>query len=426
MNRKDRKAHKSDRKRISLTLSRFLGRPVDLKEQSADDENMLQQATRVYGPYLDRNKSLYRLWVVDGSGAKKSVSAKTEEQAHQLKKQIESALLDHAGMTVGEALEEFLAAKRNQGLVDRSIHTLHYKLRDFLPLEESLRTITPARAMALYQAETERISRYGRPVEAMTHHKLLRAAKMFFRWLVEAGHITASPFQGVKTVGRAKAGKPQLRIDEARRLVKLLVEESQRGHEGAIACLLQLLLGLRSSEVLGRLVRDLDDGARILWIPRGKTKNARRRLEVPELLRPFLLRLAEGKGPERLLFCGERAEPQFHMWLWRQLRNFCERAGLPRVCPHSLRGLHSTLAIAAGSTPAVVAASLGHGSFAVTAKHYVAPDTLENTTVAQVASRLTEEAPAESRDPIERLRSLPPEKLEALLALLDGTKAPKA
>lgn len=422
----NRKGHTSDRKRIALTLERFFGRRIDLKTSPADDENMLEKASRVYGPYLDTNKGLYRLWLVNGEGKKKSVSAKTEEGALSLKAAIEKALIDHAGLTVGEALAEFLDAKRKQGLVERSIHTLHYKLRDFLPLEESLRSITPARAMALYQAETERISRYGRPVEAMTHHKLLRAAKMFFRWLVEAEHITASPFQGVKTVGRAKAGKPQLRIDEARRLVKLLVEESQRGHEGAIACLLQLLLGLRSSEVLGRLVRDLDDGARILWIPRGKTKNARRRLEVPELLRPFLLRLAEGKGPERLLFCGERAQPQFHMWLWRQLRNFCERAGLPRVCPHSLRGLHSTLAIAAGSTPAVVAASLGHGSFAITAKHYVAPDTLENTTAAQVAGKLMDEAPTERRDPIERLRSLPPEKLEALLALLDGPKAPKA
>lgn len=421
MNRKDDKA---DRKRISLTLSRFLGRPVDLKEQSADDGNMPQEATRVYGPYLDTNKGLYRVWVYDSTGAKKSVSAKTEEAAHLLKKQIVSALLDHSGMTVGEALEEFLAFKRSQGLVERSIYTLDYKLRQFLPLEESLRSITPARALELYEAETERLSRYGRPVEAQTHHHILRSCKLFFRWLLDAGHVAINPFEKIKPVGKTKVGKPQLRIDEARRLVKLLVEEAEKGQEGAIACFLQLLLGLRSGEVLGRLVRDLDDGGRVLWITRGKTKNARRRLEVPEAIRPFLLRLVAGKGPDRLIFGADK--PHFNAWLWKQLRKYCQRAELPNVCPHSLRGLHSTLALSAGSTPGVVAASLGHGSFGITEKHYVDPSALVNVKTSQVAGTLALEEPKPTADPIERLRSLPPDKLEALLALLDGPKAPKA
>lgn len=421
MNRKDDSA---DRKRIGRTLSKFLGRRVDLKEQSADDEMMPQEAARVYGPYLDTSKSLWRIWVHDSTGAKKSVSAKTEEGAHQLKKQIVSALLVHSGLTVGEALEEFLAFKRSQGLTERSLHTVGYKLRYFLPLEESLRSITPARALELYRAETERLSRYGRPVEAQTHQHILRTTKLFFRWLVDGGHVASNPFERIKPVGKAKAGKLQLRIDEAKRLVALLVEEAGKGKEGAIACFLQLLLGLRSSEVLHRCVRDLDDGARVLWIPRGKTKNARRRLEVPDAIRPFLLSQVAGKAADRLIFGGDK--PHFHMWLWKQLAKFCERAGVPRVCPHSLRGLHSTLAIQAGTTPAVVAASLGHGSFAMTKKHYVDPDTLVNTTVNQVAGTLALEEPKPTADPIDRLRNLPPAKLEALLALLDGTKAPKA
>lgn len=37
------------------------------------------------------------------------------------------------------------------------------------------------------------------------------------------------------------------------------------------------MMGLRTSEVLERVVRDLDDGARYLWIDAGKTANARRR-----------------------------------------------------------------------------------------------------------------------------------------------------
>ena len=71
----------------------------------------------------------------------------------------------------------------------------------------------------------------------------------------------------------------------------------------------------------------------------------------------------------------------------------CDLAGVPRVCPHSLRGLHSTLALEAGATSGAVAAALGHGSFAVTARHYADPDTLRNTVTRRVTDVLAN-APA--------------------------------
>ena len=67
-----------------------------------------------------------------------------------------------------------------------------------------------------------------------------------------------------------------------RKLVDVMMTESDNGDKAAVALLLQLVLGLRLSEILSRQVRDIDDGGRVLWIPDGKTKNARRRLSVPE------------------------------------------------------------------------------------------------------------------------------------------------
>lgn len=57
----------------------------------------------------------------------------------------------------------------------------------------------------------------------------------------------------------------------------------------ALGALLALTMGLRTSEVMNRVVRDLDDGGRYLWIDEGKTASARRHLEVPAVLVPFLL-----------------------------------------------------------------------------------------------------------------------------------------
>jgi integrase len=227
-------------------------------------------------------------------------------------------------------------------------------------------------------------------------------------------------------IRKARAGKEQLRVDEARLVSELLVRDAHQGKQGAIALFTQVLLGLRSGEVLVRRVRDLDDDGRILWIPSGKTENARRRLEVPDALRPFLLTLAKGRQPERLLFEGRKSAPHQNPWLWTRLKSYCALAGVPRVCPHSLRGLHSSLAVAAGCTSTAVASALGHGSFAITAKHYVNADTLSNSKAKRVADALAGGKQGQADEAsalLERLRALPPEARNALLLALEGAKA---
>lgn len=76
----------------------------------------------------------------------------------------------------------------------------------------------------------------------------------------------------------------------------------------------------------------------------------------------------------------------------------CREAGVPEVTAHSLRGLHATLAMEWGSTGRVVAAALGHTSFAMTTKrHYVADGTVERAAQRRVGSML-EQAPEQDQD----------------------------
>ncbi|PSM31775.1 tyrosine-type recombinase/integrase [Haliangium sp. UPWRP_2] len=400
-------------KKTKRTLS-FLGKPL-VPSSLHDEEPKKQTAVRVSGPYYDANVGTYRLVVFDGS-SRKSLRANSEEEAIRLKAHLER-ILRLGERTIGDVLAEFVDEKRKQGIRERSLSTVEFKLRSFLPLEQVLNELSPEHAQAIYEAETKRVSRFKRPVQTQTHQSELRLAKHFFRWAVERKYIASSPFEKVKPIGKANVGKEQLRIDEARRLTLLLVEAAERDEDGAVEVLCQLLLGLRSGEVLARQVRDLDDEGKVLWIPCGKTQNARRRLEVPEVLRPFLLQRAIGQPPERLLFGGHRNHPYKHMRIWRQVRKYCLRANVQRMCPHSLRGLHSSLALAAGCTSSAVASALGHGSFAITAKHYVDPDTLRNSTVRRVAGALTLAAKPEdeSAQLLERLRSLPAEVRSALL-----------
>ena len=62
----------------------------------------------------------------------------------------------------------------------------------------------------------------------------------------------------------------------------------------------------------------------------------------------------------------------------------CERAGVPVVTAHGLRGLHATLATEAGATSALVAAQLGHAGTAVTERHYTDRTAKESATTARV------------------------------------------
>jgi integrase len=66
----------------------------------------------------------------------------------------------------------------------------------------------------------------------------------------------------------------------------------------------------------------------------------------------------------------------------------CKRAGVQRVCAHSMRGKHADLAVRAGMSPDVVAESVGHTSARVTMGHYAKPETLREVQRDEVAQRL--------------------------------------
>ena len=372
---------------------------------------------RVTGPYAEGGK--FRLVVF--MPERRSLWCQSQQEADALKAQIERTIADQTARRIGDALAEYVVHLRRSGLKDSSLSCIEHRLSRFLPQDRSLGTVTPDVAAKLYSDETSRVTKYGRPVSACTHRMLLRQTKAFFRWVVEERkYLSANPFDKVKPIGRINTGKAQLTIDEARKLNTWLIARAESGDEGATAVLAQLVLGLRSSEVLGRRVRDLDDGGTALCIPGGKTKNARRSLAIEsEPLRALLQRQTVGKRPDDLLFGS--GKPLNNDYLWDRLQRYCALAGVPKVCPHSLRGLHSTIAMERGATSGVVAAALGHGSFAVTARHYVNPDTLANAKARKVSAALA--SPSVASEPVKAdltslsaaLAALSPDELTALL-----------
>ena len=210
------------------------------------------------------------------------------------------------GVTVGQAIEAYGKHLTEKGLKARPIEDRLYRLRAFFTDEALLLAdLTRATCVGYYEAIRARVSpRTGVVYSVDTHRSMLAEGRMLAKFCVGKRWLRASPLEGIEGKGKRRHGKPQLRIDEARRWMAKATELADGGEAGAVAAMMALLLGMRASEIVSRVVRDLDDEGRQLWIPDAKTEAGKRTLRVPDVLRPYLQRLATGRQPDTRIFGG--------------------------------------------------------------------------------------------------------------------------
>lgn len=391
-----------------------------------------REPPRVVGPYQEKNR--WRIVVVE-NGERKSLFCSSLEAALKLKANLAKEVALPPSRRLADVLKAWEQDKVRSGACQphsarHQINRLSLLLHPML--DKEIATLTPRRAAALYERHTgQTLRKTGRVRSPATHRFDLRIAKLFFLWAVKRGYIGLNPFKDVSPVGKAPAGKLQLRIEEARLFTKAALRCFEEGNQPlALGALLALMMGLRTSEVMNRVVRDLDDGARYLWIDSGKTQNARRHLEVPEVLSPYLLRLAQGRRTDEPLFgvSAVTGRPPLRQAMYRMVQMICAKAGVPRVCTHSLRGLWATLAVKSGAISHAVAESLGHHSFTVTQKHYAEPAAVTNAATARVLGMLTHTlspAALSTEELMQRLDDDTLEKLTELLSARSPTVRPK-
>lgn len=304
-------------------------------------------------------------------GRRRTVTLETEAAAQLYAAELEK-LFAREAVTVASAAMEWLSTKSAN---EMSRETVRLKLASFFgeKLSAHPEELTP---FWCHQRYAQLVQQYA----VCTHHSRLRVAKEFLSWCVTKGLLQVSPAQAIKPEGEPKRGKPQLTLDEARTLAGVLFAElDAKGPqaEHALVILSCLYLGTRVSEVLFRTVRDLDDRGTVLRIPHGKSKNAVRRLRLPEELQRYWAEQAKAKLPTARLFSLGRTSVT--NWCYR----FCERAQVPGVCPHSFRGLHATLEVQEGAALSAVARRLGNTPD-VAKRHYVQAGTIEQAAADRV------------------------------------------
>lgn len=320
-----------------------------------------QRHERVHGPYHDttgRHRLRWSVVLVSADRRRRVVRFASETAAERFRQEAAAEATDR---TVSDAIGAYLEDMTTRGLKARTVETAGQRLRSLLRADKGrdggpLSRVTPTRARTLLDA---------RGGAVVTRRLTLALAGTWARWCQRQGWIHRDPFAGLEVHGRASAGKLQLSVDEARVFAARCYREAAAGDVFALAVLCLLIFGRRASEIADREVRDLDDGGRMFWIRTAKTKAGRVQLEVPAAIGALLSELGRGKLPSDRLF-GAITRHHLH----HHCESLCRLAGVTVVGPHSLRGLHATLARPLVSTPALVSAALGHTSTAVTDRHY--------------------------------------------------------
>lgn len=311
-----------------------------------------QRKETAHGPYQRGRK--FRVVETSAAGARSTLSFATEAEALEY---IAGFNDEAEGRTVSGVLDAYLDHCVERGLRPKTITTLRYRLKGITQVvarDRLLSSVSPALARELY------VKRCADTV-ADTHRAELAAAQAMFGWCIDQGWLAANPFAAVNPVGRKAVRKDHLRIDEARAFRRAALDDAT---DAGLAAAMLLLMGLRVSEVTERRVRDIDDGARVLWVDGAKTDAGDRHLEVPAELRARLLRKVQGRPADDRLF-GDVSR----RWLAYHVGRLCGLAKIQVVSPHALRRTWS--AIGAESMPVdAVSRALGHASAAITRRHY--------------------------------------------------------
>ena len=241
-----------------------------------------KRGERVLGPYPHAGK--WRLIVVGPGGEKSRREYESKKEAERVKAGVERELQVAEERTIADAKKEYamylLEEKQNK---PGSVEDTGYRLGMFFSEvgedgkvirsldDEALSSITPKKGAELYTGLRRRKTQSGKPLAVDSHRNILAEAKSFLKWCLGRKWIVRNPLEEVEGVGKRHHGKEQLRIDEARKWQAKAIEFADRGEEGAVAAMMCLLIGMRCSEVVSRVVRDLDDDGRLLWIPDQKT-----------------------------------------------------------------------------------------------------------------------------------------------------------
>jgi len=257
------------------------------------------------------------------------------------------------------------------------------------------------------------VARYARRLEVVglspaSAARKLAAVSGWYAWLVQRGHLSASPAVDIPRPRRPAGDRPatpRLTRDQALALIRAAdtAPGPQRPRTAALIAVL-LLTGARVGEVIGADVEDLgvNQRHRVLWV---NGHDGRRGLPLPAAaaarIDAYLASRPVRAGP---LFATRTGGRLFAADVWRLVRRLAARAGLPadlagHLGPHAMRYSFATLYLDAGGSLRELQNALGHADPRTTRRYDRARRPAGRSPGDLVAAYLADPASAARRGP---------------------------
>lgn len=347
---------------------------------------------RALGPYsYPERANPWRVITRGADGSRGHREFGTQEEAEAYRDKYNGAAATRR-LTLREALQkyehEYLVVRQNK---PRSWPEVRRRIVRLLRDESTkLTLLTPSKAKDLYLELAQEVS-------VDTHRGCLTNTKTFLSWAQSSGLIDSNPLADVKGIGKKKRGKVKLTTDEAIKFkdasFSLLDSTTDRvSWERYLMGLIALYLGPRASEVTERQVRDIDEDCSVFRIPDSKTPSGRRKLRIPEELRPYLRLLVKDRPGTDYLFTGRYhkvGQKHDYRYITRYcVKPLCTALGLPPITAHGLRGTFADLSVEDGLAPLTVAKNLGQSGERVALDHYISPQTLSHSRLRRAQEKL--------------------------------------
>jgi len=277
---------------------------------------------------------------------------------------------------VKEAVDRFLNyLKVEKGFSENTIDAYHndlYQLANFVEEAATKRGSIPSWAGFDRQGMlSSLLNLKERGYVATTQARKVAAAKSFFSFMVDEGHLKDNPMQGVGSPRVGKSLPKPISDREARLLLeqpaKLSTSEAKRDK-----AMLELLYasGIRVSELVALNLGDVDAES-VRCFGKGRKERlvpiypqaAAAVAEYTEEVRPHLAH----KKDEPALFLNPRGERLTRQGFWQKIKEYAKSANLDtKISPHTLRHSFATHMLSGGADLRAVQEFLGHANISTT------------------------------------------------------------
>jgi integrase/recombinase XerC/integrase/recombinase XerD len=267
---------------------------------------------------------------------------------------------------IADLIELYLLRCRVEGKAECTVRAYRWSLGRFL--HGLADHGVPLAASSVTQEDVYRYLGSFAHLSLDTRHRYFREVRCFFNWIVEAGHLEASPFAHVRNVRLPSKIVQPFAQDGVRQLLAACSDEPAGVRDRAIMVTL-LDTGLRVSELVQLNLDDVNLELMRLRVLHAKG-NKQRVASFSGACKRDLVRYLDLRGDEPgPLFCATdghgtlRPNAYLHSnGIKQMLRRVGRRTGLPKVHAHRFRHTFATWAIDQGARELDVQLLLGHSS----------------------------------------------------------------